>query len=183
MKKILTLFAVCFVLCSLTITAQAQAQTKDADKKQEAPAVEKPATPAATDSTTPTPAEASEEDTGPKAKVVWKNKTHKFGNLKQGVPGTCTFEFTNEGEVPLIISNVKPSCGCTATDYPKEPIPPGGTGEIKAKYNAKKVGNFTKSLTVKSNAAKPVQRLILRGKVVPNQAAKPTETPAKTGGE
>ena len=154
MKRIFTLFALIF--CCICVTATAQAQTqKNADDQQDAPLMETPEKPIETDGALTSPAEEIAEDTGPKARVTWERKSYKFGNVKQNVPAVCTFRFTNEGDAPLIIHNVKPSCGCTAIDYPKDtPIAPGESGEIKAEYNAKKVGSFTKSLTVKSNAEK-----------------------------
>src|ERR1700755_2874818 len=59
-----------------------------------------------------------------------------FGKIKQGTPVTHEFKFTNTGKVPMIITNVQASCGCTTPDWTKDPVPPGGEGFIKATYNA-----------------------------------------------
>jgi Protein of unknown function (DUF1573) len=67
-------------------------------------------------------------------------------------PLTHQFEFANNGNAPLIIMGVKPSCGCTTPEWTKEPIPAGGTGFIKATYNAASIGAFNKTITVTSNA-------------------------------
>ncbi|GAB4331409.1 MAG: DUF1573 domain-containing protein [Flammeovirgaceae bacterium] len=99
----------------------------------------------------------------------WKAVEHDFGNIPQGTPVTAEFTFTNSGTAPIILSEVKPSCGCTAADYSKEPIAPGKTGYIKATYNAASVGSFTKSVTVKSNVGEGTQILILKGTVVAKQ--------------
>jgi hypothetical protein len=70
------------------------------------------------------------------AKFKWEAKVHDFGKIDQGKPVTHEFLFTNAGSTPLVISNVRGSCGCTVTDYTKEPIAPGKTGFVKAIFNA-----------------------------------------------
>ena len=62
---------------------------------------------------------------------------HDYGEIKQNADGNCSFKFTNTGDAPLIISNAKGSCGCTVPVWPKEPIAPGETSEIKVKYDTK----------------------------------------------
>jgi hypothetical protein len=79
---------------------------------------------------------------------------------------THEFRFTNSGDGPLVISSVKASCGCTVTDYSKDPIAPGTEGYVKATYNAAKAGVFTKSVTVNANANESVVQLIIKGEVV-----------------
>jgi len=66
----------------------------------------------------------------------------------------------------LVISNVKPSCGCTVADWPKEPIPAGKTGIIKLHYNTKIPGTFSKTIMVNSNARNPTVMLRIKGNVV-----------------
>ena len=101
-----------------------------------------------------------------KASIKWENTTQNAGQVEQGKPVTLTFEFTNNGNVPLTISNVKPSCGCTVASFPKEPILPGQTEKIKSTYNAAKKGAFKKSITVTSNADPAVQVLYITGEVI-----------------
>ncbi|HYC84610.1 MAG TPA: DUF1573 domain-containing protein [Chryseosolibacter sp.] len=96
----------------------------------------------------------------------WDATTHEFGTIKAGVPVTHEFSFTNTGSAPLIISSVQTSCGCTVTEYSKDPIEPGGTGHVKATYNAAKVGQFTKTVTVNANTDDTIVQLTLRGEVV-----------------
>ncbi len=69
--------------------------------------------------------------------------------------------------VPLIISSVRPTCGCTIADYPKEPILPGKSGKIAVTYNAAAGGAFTKAIVVTSNATEGNTSLIIKGEVVP----------------
>ncbi len=91
-----------------------------------------------------------------------------FGKIKQGVPVTHEFSFTNKGKVPMIITNAQPSCGCTIPAWTKDPIPPGGSGFVKATFNAAAPGAFDKSVTVTANVESGVVMLRIRGEVVPN---------------
>jgi hypothetical protein len=75
-----------------------------------------------------------------------------YGTIKQDADGYRTFSFTNEGKAPIVISEAHGSCGCTVPTYPKEPIMPGQKGEIKVHYDTHRVGPFSKSVTVNSNA-------------------------------
>ncbi len=91
------------------------------------------------------------------AKLKWDKMEHDFGQIKKGVPVNFEFQFTNKTSQPVIISNVQASCGCTTTNYPKEPIAPNKTAKISAIYNAANLGAFSKTLTVTTSAeAKPV---------------------------
>lgn len=104
----------------------------------------------------------------PKAEVAvaaFDAQAFDFGKIKQGVPATHEFKFTNKDKVPMIITNVQASCGCTTPDWTKEPIPPGGQGFIKATYNAAALGAFTKSVTVTSNVENGFVQLTIRGEV------------------
>lgn len=87
------------------------------------------------------------------AKISFKESTHDFGVVKQNNPATYSFEVKNDGNAPLFITNVEPSCGCTTPDWTKTPIQPGKTGFIKATFNAADKGPFNKSVYVKSNAS------------------------------
>ena len=90
---------------------------------------------------------------------------HDFGKIKQGVPVTHEFKFTNKGTVPMVITNVTPSCGCTTPDWTRDPIAPGGQGFIKATYNAAAMGGFNKSVTVTSNIENGFVQLFIKGEV------------------
>lgn len=114
------------------------------------------------------------------AKIEFKKDTHDYGDLKYGADGTCTFEFKNTGNAPLIISNAKGSCGCTVPEWPKEPILPGKSGTIVVKYDTKKSGDINKSVTITSNASnEPSKSLRIKG----NVGAKPeSATPVNNSG-
>lgn len=86
------------------------------------------------------------------AKIVFEKLEHNYGTIVKGGDGNCVFTFTNEGNEPLILSNVRASCGCTTPSWTQKPVMPGKTGEIKVRYNTNNVGGFTKTITVTSNA-------------------------------
>lgn len=96
------------------------------------------------------------------------NMNFDFGKIKQGVPVTHEFKFTNTGKAPIVITNAQPSCGCTIPDWSKDPIPPGGKGYVKATYNAAAPGAFDKSITVMANVENGVVMLRFHGEVVAN---------------
>jgi len=108
------------------------------------------------------------QSSGAPAQANWVATAHDFGSISQGTPVSHTFEVENTGQQPLKIEHVKPSCGCTVADYTKEPIAPGEKGFVTATYNAKGLGMFTKSLTVRTNEEEtPIMMLRIKGEVKP----------------
>ncbi len=99
------------------------------------------------------------------AKIEFKSETIDYGEIAKGSDGVRVFEFTNNGEAPLVISNVKSSCGCTIPKKPDAPIMPGETGEIQVKYDTNRVGPIRKAITVTSNADTPTKVLKIKGNV------------------
>ncbi len=110
------------------------------------------------------------------------SETIQLGNIKQGVPTTAKFMVTNISNEPLIIEQANPTCGCTISDYTKEPIAPGKTGYINATYNAANVGHFEKHLTVKFAGVDEMKSITISGDVkTPEDFAKePVKTEVKT---
>lgn len=98
--------------------------------------------------------------------ISWKSDLIDVGQIPQGTPKLIEYEFINTGKATVIITNVQGSCGCTATDYTKEPITPGKTAIIKATYNASNVGAFTKTVTVTTNAEEAPKVLTFKGLVL-----------------
>lgn len=93
--------------------------------------------------------------------------THDFGDIPEGPYAEYCFEFRNTGREPLIIQNVSSSCGCLVPGWPKDPIPPGKTGCIKATYGTQgRPGVFTKTLNVRSNATEQNLILTVKGRVL-----------------
>ncbi|PCH78387.1 MAG: hypothetical protein COB98_00350 [Flavobacteriaceae bacterium] len=93
-----------------------------------------------------------------------------YGKIEYKADGVRTFKFKNTGKSPLIISRIQSSCGCTTPKKPKHPIMPGETGEIDVKYATNRVGGFSKTITVYSNATEKMKRLRIKGIVGKNPA-------------
>lgn len=100
------------------------------------------------------------------AKIEFKETTIDYGVIEKGADGLRVFEFTNTGNAPLIISDVKSTCGCTVPEKPKGPIAPGETGKIAVKYDTNRVMPIRKTITVLSNAETPTVGLKIKGDVI-----------------
>lgn len=99
------------------------------------------------------------------------DSAYDFGQITEGEIVEFNFRFKNTGTNPLVVINVTASCGCTVPEKPEQPIRPGETGFIKAKFNSdKRPGETTKTVTVTSNAEPAFPELILKGKVLPKNA-------------
>ncbi len=104
--------------------------------------------------------------------ISFETREHNFGKIhEEDGRVTTIFEFKNEGMAPLVLSNVRASCGCTTPKWTREPVEPGQTGQITVTYNPNgRPGGFTKTITVTSNASEPTTKLTIRGEVIPRQA-------------
>ncbi|HMK07021.1 MAG TPA: DUF1573 domain-containing protein [Flavobacterium sp.] len=98
--------------------------------------------------------------------IAWKSETIDIGEIPQSKPKDILFEFKNTGKTDVVISSVKASCGCTATDYTKTPIKPGETAKVTATYNAANKGAFTKTVTVTTSAEEAPKVLSFKGTVI-----------------
>jgi hypothetical protein len=143
MKKLL--FSVAVFACATTVFAQTA--------------------PAPTPTTTTAPAPVAPKLT--QADVAkFDTQIIDFGKVKQANPAKGTFTITNIGKTPLIIEQANPTCGCTISDYTKEPIAVGKTGVINATYNAANLGHFEKHLTVKFAGVDEIRSIVLTGEVL-----------------
>jgi len=124
------------------------------------------------------PVKVEDNPKGPE--ISFDEKVHDYGTVAYGGNGVCSFEFTNTGHEPLILSKPQSSCGCTVPTWPKEPILPGSSSEIQVTYNTKRVGPINKTVTVRSNAKTNTVVLRITGKVEKNQVQ---SLPEKTPGE
>lgn len=155
-------------IVALFIASASFAQVKEA-KSDKAPA------PIAVQAPPPPPAPA------PKQSVVkWDQEMHDFGDIPKGIPATYEFTFTNNTKETILITSVKPACGCTAANYTKTPIKPGEKGMVAATFNAASAAPFQKSVTVITNegGAEAMKTLSFKGKVV--EPAAPAETDKKS---
>ncbi len=106
-------------------------------------------------------------------KIVFAEDTHDFGDIEQGTKVSYVFNFENSGTQPLILSNVLTTCGCTATDWPRDPVAPGDGGKIEVSFNsAGKMGKQNKVITVVSNAVNAQERVKIITNVLPKKETK-----------
>jgi len=99
-------------------------------------------------------------------KVVFKSTVYDFGQIPYDSEGLATFKFKNTSKNPVLISNVKTSCGCTVADWTKTPIKKNKKGTITAKYNTKSVGKFHKTLSVFFEGESEAIQLEIKGEVM-----------------
>ena len=109
------------------------------------------------------------------ATIDFESKVVDYGTIEYNADGARKFVFTNNGTEPLIIKNAKGSCGCTVPTWPREPIAAGETAEIGVKYATNRVGKFTKTITLTTNASKKPVILTVKGEVnpAPKEASAP----------
>jgi len=99
--------------------------------------------------------------------LKFKESSFNFKSAKEGDEVSHDFEFTNEGKTDMLISNAVASCGCTVPQWPKEPIPPGKGGKIKATFNtAGKSGQQHKTITIMANTNPEKTEIFIEGEVI-----------------
>ncbi len=115
--------------------------------------------------------------TGPTTTMAFSETEFDFGTVQDGEKVSHTYTFKNTGEEPLILSNAKGSCGCTVPSWPREPIPPGGEGEITVEFNSKnKKGKRNQKVTITANTNPPQTFIYLKGEVIAPEGGEPTVT-------
>lgn len=120
-------------------------------------------------------AQEAPKKAAPKKETAQKKKGLTFTkmeinreNIPYGSDELFVFEFKNESKTPAIIQNVQTSCGCTTANKPEAPIKPGKKSQISVKYDTKRVGPFTKTITITSNVSEPIV-LTIKGTVLPQK--------------
>ena len=180
MKK----FNLLFLLLITTFVSMTSCKEKAADEAaattQEAAAATDgntvTATPVADPTANPAEAQTPAVPAGPLTSIKFDNPNYDWGKVNDGEKVTHIFKFTNTGKEPLIISDAKGSCGCTVPEWPKEPIAPGGKGEIKVVFDSKGKGSKegkldTKKVTITANTDPAQTYLNIQGIVINPNAA------------
>ncbi|NOR75961.1 MAG: DUF1573 domain-containing protein [Draconibacterium sp.] len=118
-----------------------------------------------------------------KAKITFEEVIHDYGTFKESAGiQTTSFKFTNTGAAPLILSNVRTSCGCTTPKWTREPVAPGKEGEIQVSYNPKnRPGTFNKTVTISSNSETPSVVLRIKGTVAQREKTLAEKYPRQIG--
>ena len=97
--------------------------------------------------------------------LTFEEETIDYGVIEKGADGLRIFKFTNTGDAPLVIEDVRSTCGCTVPKKPTGPIAPGESSTIEVKYDTKRVGPIRKTISVYSNASEPIKSLKIKGTV------------------
>lgn len=97
--------------------------------------------------------------------MIFKETLHNFGTIWHKNKAVYEFTFKNTGKLPLVIKKVQSSCGCTVTEWEKEPVAPKGKGKIRVKYDTKRIGQFRKTIKIYSNAVNSPVTLLIIGAV------------------
>ena len=154
MKENLKVGLLAVIAITLIINTVLQIEDEPSKAETPAPRVESVNSVETTPPTQPQITKVEKPDISkyPTTSIEFEEYEYDFGNIKQDSKNTHIFKFKNTGENPLIISNARGSCGCTVPTYPKEPIPPGGTGEIEVVYSpGKQKGLQNKTVTIFAN--------------------------------
>ncbi|PWG04861.1 DUF1573 domain-containing protein [Polaribacter aquimarinus] len=102
------------------------------------------------------------------ASISFDTKMYDFGTVKEGEIVEKTFKITNSGKTDLVITNAQSTCGCTIPVWPKAPIKPGETGDVKVKFNTSgKPNRQRKSITLTTNTESGREVLTIQGSVTP----------------
>lgn len=105
-------------------------------------------------------------DTVNVARMTFETPSFDYGEVQAGDIVTHVFRFVNNGKVPLIINNAHSTCGCTVPTWPKDPVPPGGSGEISVEFNtSNKAGFQEKPVIISANTFPATTKVYLRGYV------------------
>ena len=115
-------------------------------------------------------AQSQEEASTEGAEIAFTESSKNFGDITQGEVVEHTFKYENTGNQPLILSNVLVTCGCTATNWPRDPVAPGKSAEITVRFDSKgKNGAQNKIITVVSNAVNPREKVSIKANVLPKK--------------
>lgn len=155
MKKILATLAL-----SVVIFNSCEKKNEPADSLTQTAKQETEVTPAKDDM-------LKEAQSKPLTTLALSESQHSFGDIKKGETVEHVYEVTNTGTNPLIISNVKPGCGCTAPDFTREPIMPGKKGTVTLKFDSSNFdGPIQKQAELFANVEKAPVTISFTGTVV-----------------
>ncbi|MHB1105421.1 MAG: DUF1573 domain-containing protein [Lutibacter sp.] len=102
--------------------------------------------------------------------IEFDTKDYDFGTVNEGEVVEGTFKISNKGKTDLIITNASASCGCTVPEWPKDPIKPGDSGELKFSFDSKgRTGKQSKTITLQTNTADVTETLRIGGTVTPKK--------------
>lgn len=98
-----------------------------------------------------------------KPKVKWNTQIHDFAYLPIGQAATYEFNYTNIGNAPLKIENIRISTSWAKGQYSPALVKAGANGKIILVVAPPKEGDFNVYLRVTSNTEKLVHVLTAKG--------------------
>jgi len=110
---------------------------------------------------------SAQGDSNLKPIMTFEKTEHDFGDIMQGEVVEYSFKFTNTGNADLIISGARTSCGCTVSDYPRDPVKPGQSAYVKVKFDSEgKSGKNYKTITLSTNCTPSEVVLTIKANVI-----------------
>ena len=183
MKNIFFILTLVFISCKEDASSKLDPNSKPVDIKEYNQEISKTAEQTVQESVTEnqalpnTPAPLSPDATT----VSFNKKEHDFGTISEGNTVTTNFKITNTGKKDLIIQNATASCGCTVPEYPKHPIKPGSSGNIKVSFDSTgKPGQQQKTVTVTANIPNGSELLTIKTNVTTKKQTPTIVEPIKT---
>ncbi len=161
MKKVNVILSAIALLAGLNVSAQEQAKPETKEQPAASKAVEK-----------------KDVSIDAKKGIVFKKIEIVRENIPYGTDDMFVFDFKNDSKQDALITGVQTSCGCTTANKPEEPVKPGKSSSISVKYDTKRVGQFTKTITVSSNVSEPII-LTIKGSVLPQKTDGDQAQPAQ----
>jgi hypothetical protein len=167
MKNIYKIITVA-LLGGLLVVWSCQSSSDDTKSEARAELEDRTETTLVTGEPIPTPtASEIDEPVGPLTTVRFEETRYDYGTVEQGEKVIYVFKFQNTGSEPLVLSDVRPSCGCTTPKWTREPVAPGEDGEIHVEFDTKgKSGQQTKTVTVTANTDPSKTVLTVAGEVL-----------------
>ncbi|WP_448518225.1 DUF1573 domain-containing protein [Rhodoflexus sp.] len=163
---------ICLIAGAITLAQVACSPKTEGQQTADTSAEATISQPVATETTAP--AATEQQPAAAFAAITFDSQEYNFGTITPGKKVRHAYKFTNTGQVPLVISQVQPQCGCTAADYTKEPVPPGGQGEIVLEFDSNgREGQQNKLTTVFANIPGGSTILAMTGFVEPLSDGRP----------
>jgi len=106
--------------------------------------------------------------------VTFDKTTHDFGEIMNGTPVETVFTYTNTGKSPLVVTDIKSTCGCTVPQgWSREPLAPGASSQFTVKFNGKGANKVSKTITLTTNTEKGREQVRISAFIKPDPNAAP----------
>ena len=104
--------------------------------------------------------------------ISFDKTEHDFGQIMNGTPVETTFYYTNTGKSPLVVTDIKSTCGCTVPQgWSKEPLMTGASSQFSVKFNGKGANKTSKTITLTTNTEKGLEQVKITAFITPDPNA------------